>query len=233
MSKHLMALCVAISTVLGSWDEARAQARKPRTRTTAGVSNEIEPVLKEYLGWKPLAVGDVGKLGRLRVVQIVDGENAIVEIKYNTVGDPDLRSETVWMNIPTEGMADDRTYSTGSRYFEVTGTKRYATALGASKTVMVLKPTTDPAEEKANADKEKRAAKRRAEEAKAQAGKEKRHREADRTWTYAASGETMRAAFLTRIADKVKLRKEDGTGVVVAIEDLSEEDQEWIRNRSK
>lgn len=53
-----------------------------------------------------------------------------------------------------------------------------------------------------------------------------------RTWT-AISGHTVTAEFRGATAGKVKLRKPDGTDISVPLDQLSEEDQKWIRDRSR
>jgi hypothetical protein len=234
--RQLFGFVVGAVALIWPQDHLLAQGRRavPPAAGAAARSIEAEAVVKSYLGWKPLAVGDVGKLSDpFRVIQVVDGDSAIVEIAYFPwVPFAGMEHEVVWMNAPTKGMADDRSYRLFG-YFEVAGTKRYTNALGVSKTLMLLKPTADPAAERAKADGERRAARRRAEEDAARAEKAKREREADRTWTYAASGQTLKAVFLTRIADKVKLRSEDGAVLTVPIDDLCEGDKEWIQGRGR
>ena len=42
----------------------------------------------------------------------------------------------------------------------------------------------------------------------------------------------MKAQFICRIAGKVKLKKEDMNVVIVPIDELSEEDQQWLQERA-
>lgn len=70
-------------------------------------------------------------------------------------------------------------------------------------------------------------------EANAKAEQERRRKEATRIWTSVKGGQTITAQFLFRIADKVKLKKEDGTELMVSIDDLSDVDRDWITNRAK
>jgi hypothetical protein len=59
-----------------------------------------------------------------------------------------------------------------------------------------------------------------------------RSAEDNRTWTVADGDGTLKATFLTRIGDKVKLKKDDGTIITVTLDQLSEEDRQWIKNRA-
>lgn len=72
-----------------------------------------------------------GMFGRLtfKLVQIVDDENSIVET---------TNGETLWLaSYPTKGMADEHRYALD---VAVSETKQYRTVLGATKTVMVIRP---------------------------------------------------------------------------------------------
>ena len=65
------------------------------------------------------------------------------------------------------------------------------------------------------------------------AERERQAREDTRSWTAAGSGKTIKATFAGRIRDKVKLKKEDGTTITVALDQLSEADQKWIEKLLK
>ena len=49
----------------------------------------------------------------------------------------------------------------------------------------------------------------------------------------ARRSKTITATFAGRIADRIKLKKEDGTVITVTLDQLSETDQKWLENRSK
>lgn len=59
-----------------------------------------------------------------------------------------------------------------------------------------------------------------------------RSTEDNRTWTVADAAGPLKATFVTRIGDKVKLKKDDGTVITVTLDQLSEEDRLWIKNRA-
>lgn len=120
-----------------SLDESRAQAENPA------------PFIPRLAVWHL----QVGKIGRLRgwvihvprerdgqdftVTQVLDANSCLASIKSG-------KGETtvVWLDQPTAGMIDGRTYATDDAIYEVTGTTTYATAIGGSKTVFRLKRTT-------------------------------------------------------------------------------------------
>jgi hypothetical protein len=54
-----------------------------------------------------------------------------------------------------------------------------------------------------------------------------------RTWTDASRKQTLRAKFMSAAAGNVNLEKEDGTMVVLRIDQLSEEDREYLRQRRR
>ena len=53
-----------------------------------------------------------------------------------------------------------------------------------------------------------------------------------RTWTD-SSGEKFEATFGGLIAGMVKLIKRDGTAIKIPLDDLSDDDNEWIKNRKR
>lgn len=87
-------------------------------------------------------VGDIGIVtdnGRrellVKIQQVVDADNVIVS----------YGQEWLWLKIPTAGFVDGRTL-TLDKTMEVTGTRRYSTVVGGSKTVFVLVPFEFPSE---------------------------------------------------------------------------------------
>lgn len=85
-----------------------------------------------------LAVGDAGYLAApggsraplvMEIFQIVDKDNMLIRHK--------LSGDLFWLKMPTDGLVDGKSFTPRLPY-KVTGTRRYATANGASKTVFVL-----------------------------------------------------------------------------------------------
>jgi hypothetical protein len=70
-------------------------------------------------------------------------------------------------------------------------------------------------------------------EAALKAAEEYLRKDATRNWTIGNDGQTLKAQFLCRIGDKVKLKKDDGTELKVSVDELSEADRDWIENRAK
>lgn len=80
------------------------------------------------------------------ILQIIDDDNMLVGID-NGAGNPGGNprySVTVWCKFPTKGMTDGKTgflaNILGTNKVTVTGTTRYKTSAGASRTVFVLAP---------------------------------------------------------------------------------------------
>ena len=63
--------------------------------------------------------------------------------------------------------------------------------------------------------------------------KEQILKESTRVWKDTTTNEAIHAQFIYRLADKVKLKKMDGSAVLVPMKQLSDEDQAWITNWSK
>ena len=254
MFKRFVILRAAVTVVLGFLSVANART-SPRSKPTAtpksqGDGTAPDPADDHAIGWKSSPdIGEKGTIGPFyddrpasgrngfKVIQVVDESNAVALLQTNTSsGKEHCQPETIWITMPTADMVDDRVYETFNQWFEVTGTKKYTTALGATKTVMVLKAIDKPvsaAALKKKADAAAASKERELAELKKQLEKDQRAREANRTWTYSADGKTMKATFVSRIGDKVILEKEDGTSVKVPVDNLSEADQQWIANRSK
>lgn len=54
-----------------------------------------------------------------------------------------------------------------------------------------------------------------------------------RTWTIESTGQTFEAKLVKAGGGKATLEKEDGEKIVVAMDDLSDEDREWIRAQAR
>jgi hypothetical protein len=118
-------------------DEAKARAANP------------EPYIPR-LGVYSLQAGRIGRLresvfhvpreqdGQQFAVQQVLDEGSCIASLSKGRGE----REVIWLDQPTEGMVDGKTYATGDAIYEVTGTTTYKTAIGGSKTVFRLKLVT-------------------------------------------------------------------------------------------
>ena len=62
---------------------------------------------------------------------------------------------------------------------------------------------------------------------------DKNNLHAIRTWSDSSGKFSVEAEFVSYTAGKVKIRRKDGTVVELKLDRLSEEDQEWIKNRLK
>lgn len=94
-----------------------------------------------------LNVGQVGTLTSLHIEQIIDGTNALVSFEDFPPGTPGwlirsgegLVKHTFWLQgIPTANLADDDDVNVKGRCFRVIGNKTYGTAIGGSRTVMLV-----------------------------------------------------------------------------------------------
>lgn len=83
-----------------------------------------------------IRVGDFGDLGPFTVQQVID-DGALVHAPSDEFGE----SAVLLIGINTGGMVDGKTYSWSSP-FRVSGTTRYTTVLGGTRTVFVLKPVS-------------------------------------------------------------------------------------------
>ncbi len=85
---------------------------------------------------KDVETFDTERSRPMEVFQIIDKDNALVKWSDSSLGDMTL----VWLKgFSTTGLADGKTMTIG-RFVQVTGTRQYATALGGSKTLMVIEP---------------------------------------------------------------------------------------------
>jgi hypothetical protein len=113
-------------------DKRRAELKK------VGIDPDKKVVIEPRLVW-PFHVGDVGKLDTgMKIFQIIDDNNALVEIYPHDTMAYLKYPEIVWLKMPTKGDVDGKEYSTSNLKLEVIGTKKYEATLG-SRTVFVLK----------------------------------------------------------------------------------------------
>jgi hypothetical protein len=105
---------------------------------------------------RALEMGDKGKLRAVRIIQVIDDENVLVERVWiihgrravslsggDQVIEPTIKEvpELLWVEVPTKGMVDGKYGAILSDIpLEVIGTKRYDTSQGGTKTVLHLRP---------------------------------------------------------------------------------------------
>lgn len=113
-------------------------------------------------------------------------------------------------------------------------TYTYPTVAGGRKTVLVLERNEQKVAEILAKARAKRDAELAAAEAKRTAGEAARKTIEDakrRTWTSASGAHQTEAKFVTMAAGLVRLEKDDGQRIEVPLEQLSKDDQDFIRNR--
>lgn len=140
---------------------------------------------------------------------------------------------TVWFKgFSTKGVVDDDKVTIPC-VVTVTGTKTYTTSSRKKKTVLVVEPRAQTEEERQAKSKiSGSSARRQQERTKAKEDPEAAAEKTSwRTWTTDASGTKTEAKFGGLISGKVKLIQRDGSTVRVPIEELSDEDREWIKQR--
>lgn len=131
------------------------------------------------------------------------------------------------IGVKTTGLFEDEIL-TPSCAFKIVKVDHYA-----GEDYYTLQPVESRQREIAAA---KAAAARKAVEASravANAKREKDEAAKWRTWTDSTGQHTIEAKFSGIIAGKVQLTQHDGTRIQLALEKLSEEDQEWIKSRKK
>lgn len=189
-----------------------------------------------------MRIGEWGNLPTVEVFQVVNASEVLVK------ADDELFMLT---GVRTSGMVDGRNYSL-SDAFEVEGTRRYSTAIGASKQVLSLRiisgrAATAIVNEANQAMLERAVNVARAEAAEQRAAKEKEaadkvaqevaSQEADtaakrRTWNSADGKFTVEAEFISSGGGKVKLRRLDnGKELSLDANILSPADLAWIKSR--
>lgn len=127
------------ATTVGKLNKAKAAVEELGARL-----KERSAELDKVPTWGPrllpenFRAGDVARLGNesgspvVRVLQVVDGRNMLVEF-----GD-----DLIWVETPTGGYVDGKRY-TLSGIGEGLGTRRYVTALGATRTVVWVRVDAD------------------------------------------------------------------------------------------
>jgi hypothetical protein len=182
-----------------------------------GVKSGTEGV--PYYG-EGVGVKDERNTSTFPVIQVVDDKNLLIS----------ALGKAWWFEMPTDGIVDDAKLDLSRKVFAFVGTKRYDSDDGPA-TVFHLKYLREHVEPKP-VDMEE--AKRKEEEAKRDAERkqeEARKAELTRIWSDATGKFSVRAEFAGMTGGNVRLVKEDGTAITVALTKLSPADQEWIRKR--
>ena len=218
----------------------------------------LSPTNKHMLSAPPLSVPTLSMglagvlwnrsaLAEFKVVSVEDDSNLIAEFdevayisgRGSTLDPAKARVKTKHHNIAvwfkgfsTKGLVDDDKF-TIPFVVTVTDTKTYTTSWHKKRTVLVIEPRTETEEERQARLKTPDAAARR------QQGRTKAKDDRGattentswRTWTTDASGTRIEAKFGGLISGSAKLIKRDGSSIRVPMEQLSDEDQEWIKRR--
>ena len=114
--------------------EAKAALKKPGIGWPEMFADHLQVNQIGVLRRRFVRPGD-DQAQRYEVLQIIDANNMIVQMEMMSRGIFD----SLWLEIPTSGKADERNYLTGDQVFEVVGTKRYETAIGGTKTIFHLR----------------------------------------------------------------------------------------------
>jgi hypothetical protein len=176
---------------------------------------------------------EVGVLGHLEywhmtVLQVIGPRDALLAF-----GTP--RFPTLWLeDYPTTGLADrDSVRLVG--LVEVTGTKTYTSASGAPRTVRTVRLVTPERQAELDAAKAAKEAAKKAQQYAIEAAKKAKLDAIEaakrRTWTSADGRFDVAAKYLSYIGGVVTLERDDGQTISVRIEQLSEDDQGFIRER--
>ena len=184
----------------------------------------------ECLDPRTLRDGNVGYLeSTAGIVSQIIGPTDVL-LKWSQMGQP------VWIQGgSTKGLADgDLVVLAGM--IKVDGTKSYEATNGAQKTVRVIRFLAKEEVLKIEAE-----AKRAAEaEAKRVAEEEVKRAAAEealyRTWTDSTGTKKMTAKYLYFLYDSRKvalIRKNEDKGTLIPISQLSQEDQQWVREQEK
>lgn len=213
----------------------RSETEKGKRAETAKGKPPVN-ILKDCLPREPRdwAAGNIGLLGRnAKVIQVIGKDKALISVSGLEVSS--LSRLAMLSGFSTKGMTDGSVW-TIDEPVEITGTTTYTTVDGSTSTVLVLECNSGKIKAikaKLEADQE---ALRKATIERAEA--EKEHKEAIeaakwRTWSDTSGNHKTEAKFSGLLAGKVKLTKRDGSSIQVPLDQLSDEDREWISTRRK
>lgn len=114
-----------------------AAVRKAKSERDELAKGDVFPYLT-----LPLTDGDVGQLpgNQVRVVQVINEEEMIAGVATGIGRDGITYGTSVWLKgTATTGVADDTVRGVPG-VWEIAGTKTFATAIGASRTIFVVRP---------------------------------------------------------------------------------------------
>jgi type II secretory pathway pseudopilin PulG len=186
---------------------------------------------------KKIAVGDVlthdNRATFIWMAQIIDESNSLVTVKRYFGQDLSFKVETdLWVEGPTKGLVDGQRSPFDSQPLQVVGTKQYETISGATKTIfrarLISLNELAEMKAKAKAATEAQQAARVAEQTAKQEALEAAKR---RQWTSADGKYTLEATFAGLTNGVVTLEKDNGQRLPIRLEQLSKEDQDFIRDR--
>ncbi|MGD0653569.1 MAG: SHD1 domain-containing protein [Thermoguttaceae bacterium] len=177
-------------------------------------------------------VGDWGCIsGSFKVFDKVSKTECLVTIRYDVYTEPRNSKPMLLKGLDMSKVVDGVEFIL-QHPVAIQDTYTYSAVSGNNKTVLVLECNSAKlkeidAELKAKDDAEQQAA---IEQAKA-----KKEREAAkwRNWTDSTGKYTTYAKYGGIAFDKVTLIKQDGSKVQLPLDKLSDEDREWVANRSK
>ena len=114
--------------------EAKRRLDELQTHLVEIKDGDYVPDIKEF------SIGSIGKF-RIEVTQVISPSELI-----GRAWSEDARSTTIWIRgVSTEGVTDERNnVMRVTKPYEVTGTKTYTNALGATRTVFVVEPLKLP-----------------------------------------------------------------------------------------
>ena len=232
----------------GNWPKIKAC--KARIRVLEAGKGHPTPTMDPFR----LRVGQVGVLGKTSGSVTREMAKQLGEMKLVTYGSADYKIIQVLKDavllrviaadrdflliylegISTKGLVTDRMLRMRGKLFHVAGTKTYETVAGGTNTVFVLRmldedKITDYLEKNKPAVITLKPSPKPSTKPKGQPKKEF----VVRTWTDTNTKQAFEAEFLGVAFGKVKLRKKDGTELQIPVEQLSLQDQAWIRSRRR
>lgn len=172
-----------------------------------------------------LAVGSVGRLGGQWWVRQIIGDDKML------VSDRDTGPLQMLHKVPTKGLVDGEAFRIEEQcrvpgLVEVYGTEQYRTITGAQKTVAALRWHDVDDSVRSYLEPLKQPAMKRSQP-------EAKPPPSTRTWKDATGQFSVKAAFRGIIGGNVQLEREDGNKLSIPMDQLSDECQEWIRERSR
>lgn len=223
-------------------DDAKTFTGVWQSKATPQVMRSVSKSLLKDILTKPYYLDyKHGKYGTLvasaKVFQVVDEQSALIEIYDEDVE----KRQLIWLSgINAKPLVDDMelpvTFFSTNLWTQI-GTKQYATALGATKTVpeiqhykldfrLVLQQ-----EDLFHFGKNLRVMEEFAKVQLRRNNLELLRKENTRTWQDSTGKFSITAEFGGMIGETVKLKKSDGSVIELPISRLSDKDQKWIQQK--